>query len=102
MTTLVPPVPATAPRWPGLLPPLLIGIPVALKLAGVAPTTIDELIALLTQSMRDEAEAHAASLNAKGVGFDAAIKLAQEHAQAGGRVLGVVATIGVLTRGMAS
>jgi C4-dicarboxylate transporter DctM subunit len=36
MTTLVPPVPENAPRWPALIPPLLIGIPVGLKLAGVA------------------------------------------------------------------
>ena len=36
MSTLVAPVPADAPRWPALIPPLLIGIPVALKLAGVA------------------------------------------------------------------
>ncbi len=35
MTTLVPPVPANAPRWPALIPPLLIAIPVALKFAGV-------------------------------------------------------------------
>jgi C4-dicarboxylate transporter, DctM subunit len=35
MSTLVPPVPVDAPRWPALLPPLLIAIPVALKLAGV-------------------------------------------------------------------
>jgi C4-dicarboxylate transporter DctM subunit len=35
MSTLVPPVPANAPRWPALIPPLLIGIPVALKFAGV-------------------------------------------------------------------
>jgi len=35
MTTLVPPVPANAPRWPALIPPVLIAIPVVLKLAGV-------------------------------------------------------------------
>ena len=35
MSTLVAPAPADAPRWPALLPPLMIGIPVALKLAGV-------------------------------------------------------------------
>jgi C4-dicarboxylate transporter, DctM subunit len=35
MSTLVSPVPENAPRWPALIPPLLIGIPVALKLAGV-------------------------------------------------------------------
>ena len=33
--TLVPPVPADAPRWPALIPPVLIAIPVLLKLAGV-------------------------------------------------------------------
>lgn len=33
--TLVPPVPVDAPRWPALIPILLIGIPVGLKLAGV-------------------------------------------------------------------
>jgi len=36
MTTLVPPVPENAPRWPALIPPVLIAIPIALKLAGVA------------------------------------------------------------------
>ncbi len=35
MTTLVPPVPANAPRWPALIPPVLIAIPLLLKLAGV-------------------------------------------------------------------
>ncbi len=35
MTTLVPPVPANAPRWPALIPPVLIAIPIALKLFGV-------------------------------------------------------------------
>jgi C4-dicarboxylate transporter, DctM subunit len=35
MSTLVPTAPADAPRWPGLIPPVLIAIPVALKLAGV-------------------------------------------------------------------
>src|SRR5437879_9558801 len=29
------PAPAAGPRWPALIPPLLIGIPVLLKLAGV-------------------------------------------------------------------
>ena len=29
------PAPAPGPRWPALIPPLMIGIPVALKLAGV-------------------------------------------------------------------
>ena len=35
MSTLVPPVPADAPRWPALIPPLLIAIPVVMKLTGV-------------------------------------------------------------------
>jgi len=35
MTTLVPPVPADAPRWPALIPPVLIAIPIALKFFGV-------------------------------------------------------------------
>ena len=35
MSTLVPAAPADAPRWPALIPPLLIAIPVALKLAGL-------------------------------------------------------------------
>jgi C4-dicarboxylate transporter DctM subunit len=36
MSTLATQVPANAPRWPALIPPFLIGIPVALKLAGVS------------------------------------------------------------------
>ena len=35
MSTLVAPVPVNAPRWPALIPPVLIAIPVVLKLAGV-------------------------------------------------------------------
>ncbi|MEO8675324.1 MAG: TRAP transporter large permease subunit [Casimicrobiaceae bacterium] len=35
MSTLNAPAPANAPRWPALVPILIIGIPVALKLAGV-------------------------------------------------------------------
>ena len=35
MSTLVAPVPDNAPRWPALIPPVLIAIPVVLKLAGV-------------------------------------------------------------------
>ncbi len=35
MTTLVPTVPDTAPRWPALIPPVLIAIPVAMKLMGI-------------------------------------------------------------------
>ncbi len=35
MSSLIQPVPANAPRWPALIPPLLIGLPIALKLAGL-------------------------------------------------------------------
>jgi C4-dicarboxylate transporter DctM subunit len=35
LTTLAPAAPRNAPRWPALIPILIIGIPVALKLAGV-------------------------------------------------------------------
>jgi len=35
MTTLVPPVSENAPRWPALIPPVLIAIPIVLKLVGV-------------------------------------------------------------------
>jgi C4-dicarboxylate transporter, DctM subunit len=35
MSTLVAPVPDTAPRWPALIPPVLIAIPIVLKLVGV-------------------------------------------------------------------
>src|SRR5664279_3079547 len=35
MSTLVSPGPANAARWPALIPPVLIAIPIALKLAGV-------------------------------------------------------------------
>ncbi len=35
MTALVPPVPTNAARWPALVPILIIGIPVVLKLVGV-------------------------------------------------------------------
>ncbi len=34
-TTLVPPVPASAPRWPALIPVVILALPVLLKLAGV-------------------------------------------------------------------
>src|SRR5512147_2627322 len=47
MTTLVPPVPANAPRWPALIPPVLIAIPVALKLAGVGIANAWIIFALL-------------------------------------------------------
>ena len=56
MSTLVPPVPADAPRWPALIPPLLIGIPVALKLAGVVDRQpVDHLRA----AVRPDADRHA-------------------------------------------
>ena len=35
MSALVPAVPENAPRWPALIPPVLIAIPLVLKLAGV-------------------------------------------------------------------
>jgi C4-dicarboxylate transporter DctM subunit len=35
MSALLPTVPENAPRWPALIPPLLIAIPIALKFAGV-------------------------------------------------------------------
>ncbi len=47
MTTLVPPVPLNAPRWPALIPPILIAIPVALKLAGIAIANAWIIFALL-------------------------------------------------------
>jgi C4-dicarboxylate transporter, DctM subunit len=45
--TLVPPVPANAARWPALLPPILIAIPVALKFAGVPINNAWLIFALL-------------------------------------------------------
>jgi C4-dicarboxylate transporter DctM subunit len=47
MTTLVPPVPANAPRWPALIPPVLIAVPVLLKLAGVPIANAWIIFALL-------------------------------------------------------
>ena len=35
MTTLVPPVPANAPRWPALIPIGIIALPLAIKLSGM-------------------------------------------------------------------
>ena len=35
MTTLVPPVPANAPRWPALIPISIIALPLAIKLSGM-------------------------------------------------------------------
>jgi C4-dicarboxylate transporter DctM subunit len=47
VSTLVPPVPADAPRWPGLIPPVLIAIPVLLKFAGVPIANAWIIFALL-------------------------------------------------------
>ena len=47
MSTLVPPVPPDAPRWPALIPPVLIAIPVALKLTGVPIANAWIIFALL-------------------------------------------------------
>jgi C4-dicarboxylate transporter DctM subunit len=47
MSTLVPPVPANAPRWPALIPPVLIAIPVVLKLAGIGIANAWIIFALL-------------------------------------------------------
>src|SRR3954463_4297065 len=47
MSTLVAPVPANAPRWPALIPPLLIAIPVVLKLAGLGVANAWIIFALL-------------------------------------------------------
>ena len=47
MSTLVPPVPADAPRWPALIPPVLIAAPVVLKLAGIAIANAWIIFALL-------------------------------------------------------
>ena len=35
MTTLVPPVPANAPRWPALIPIGIIALPLAIKATGL-------------------------------------------------------------------
>src|SRR6188508_1280188 len=47
MSTLVAPVPADAPRWPALIPPVMIAIPVVLKLAGVPIANAWIIFALL-------------------------------------------------------
>jgi C4-dicarboxylate transporter DctM subunit len=47
MTTLVPPVPENAPRWPALIPPVLIALPIVLKLAGVEVNNAWIIFALL-------------------------------------------------------
>ena len=51
MSALAPPVPNDAPRWPALLPVLIIGIPVALKLAGIALPNAWIIFALLVGLM---------------------------------------------------
>src|SRR6187455_3542992 len=47
MSTLVPSVPLQAPRWPALIPPVLIGIPVVLKLVGIPVNNAWIIFALL-------------------------------------------------------
>jgi C4-dicarboxylate transporter DctM subunit len=47
MSTLAPPIPADAPRWPAFLPPVMIAIPVVLKLAGVPIANAWIIFALL-------------------------------------------------------
>ena len=47
MSTLVPTVPADAPRWPALIPPVMIAIPVVLKFAGVPIANAWIIFALL-------------------------------------------------------
>jgi len=47
MSTLVAPVPANAPRWPALIPLLLIAIPVVMKLTGMPLNNAWIIFALL-------------------------------------------------------
>ncbi len=47
MSTLVAPVPENAPRWPALIPPVMIAIPVVLKLTGVPIANAWIIFALL-------------------------------------------------------
>src|SRR5512144_459709 len=47
MSTAVPLAPIDGPRWPGLIPPVLIAIPVALKVAGVGLNNAWIIFALL-------------------------------------------------------
>jgi C4-dicarboxylate transporter DctM subunit len=47
MSTLVAPVPANAPRWPALIPPLLIAIPIVMTFAGVPLNNAWIIFALL-------------------------------------------------------
>ena len=51
MSTLAPTAPHQAPRWPALIPILIIGIPVGLKLAGVAVANPWIIFALLVGLM---------------------------------------------------
>jgi len=51
MTTLVPPVPAGAPRWPALIPVAILVLPFALKLAGVPVNNAWIIFALLVGLM---------------------------------------------------
>ena len=51
MSTLASPAPAGAPRWPALIPILVIGIPVALKLVGVYVANPWIIFALLVALM---------------------------------------------------
>src|SRR6187455_1580319 len=47
MSTLVAPVPADAPRWPALIPPVMIAVPVVLKLTGIPLANAWIIFALL-------------------------------------------------------
>jgi len=47
MSTLVPPVPANAPRWPALIPIVMLAVPTALKLGGVPLSNAWIIFALL-------------------------------------------------------
>ncbi len=51
MSTLASPAPAGAPRWPALIPILVIGIPVALKFIGIAVANPWIIFALLVALM---------------------------------------------------
>src|SRR5437879_13496837 len=47
MSVVAPTVPADAPRWPALIPILIIGIPVMLKVAGITIPNAAIIFALL-------------------------------------------------------
>src|SRR5438876_9534446 len=47
MSVVAPTVPADAPRWPALIPIFIIGIPVMLKVAGIAIPNAAIIFALL-------------------------------------------------------